>query len=98
MRANGYTCNVCEQVTMTYHVDEGTTPMFLRCRATEGCDGQATSMMYPFDNGWIPPELAALPRWEWYAPTEQQARQAGHIEVRDHVQRGGLLLRGPVTQ
>lgn len=92
--ANGYTCRTCGQVTMTYHVDEGTTPMFLRCRATDGCNGEAVSMMYP--PGPVPDHLAALPRWEWYRPTPKEVRHMGPA-YREHIQRGGLALRGPVT-
>jgi len=90
--ANGYTCKRCGRITMTYHVDKGTTPMYLRCRATGQCNGEAVSMMYP--PGPVPAHLAALPRWEWYRPTPQQARRMDPA-MRDHIARGGLALRGP---
>jgi hypothetical protein len=92
--ANGYTCERCGGVTMTYHVDEGTTPMFLMCRATVGCEGQAVSMMYP--PGPVPPDLAALPRWEWYRPSKRALKHM-NPGMRDHVERGGVVLRGPVA-
>lgn len=91
---NGYTCKVCGRVTMTYHVDDGVTPMFLACRATDDCRGEAVSMMYP--PGPVPDSLAALPRWEWYRPTPHAAKRMGPA-MRDHIERGGLALRGPVT-
>lgn len=87
---NGYTCHHCGEVTMTYHVDEGVTPMFLTCRATEGCTGRAVSMMYP--PAPFPGELAALPRWEWYRPSPRAAKRMNPA-MRDHVRRGGLALR-----
>ncbi|HTF52208.1 MAG TPA: hypothetical protein VK735_32595 [Pseudonocardia sp.] len=90
--ANGYTCKSCGQVTMTYKVDEGVTPMFLRCRATEGCNGEAVSMMYP--PGQVPAHLAGLPRWEWYRPSPRQTERMS-AAMRDHIERGGLALRGP---
>lgn len=87
---NGYKCQDCGQITMTYHVDDGVTPMFLACRATEDCTGRAVSMMYP--PGPLPAELAELPRWEWYRPSRRAVRRMDRA-MRDHVARGGLVLR-----
>lgn len=89
---NGYHCGTCRKITMTYHVDEGVTPFYLRCRATEGCTGDAMSMMYP--EGPIPDEFAALPRWEWYIPDAEEMKGMSDA-WREHVARGGLALRGP---
>ena len=88
--ANGYQCKACGGITMTYHVDEGVTPMLLRCRAKKDCIGEAVSMMYP--DGPVPEPLASLPRWEWYRPGDDHVMSA---DMRAHVARGGLMLRGP---
>jgi hypothetical protein len=41
---NGYQCPTCGAVTVTIDVDDGATPMMLRCRKTPGCEGVAQSM------------------------------------------------------
>ena len=91
--ANGYHCPGCKQITMTYHVDPGVTPFYLRCRAAGGCGKEmAVSMGYP--PGPIPEDLAALPRWEWYIPDAEEL-EGMNEEWRVHIARGGLALRGP---
>ena len=94
---NGYTCKQCGGVTMTYHIDDGVTPMFLLCRATTdpNCNGEAVSMGYPFDeHNPIPEHFTHLPRWEWYRPSSKEIRKMGQ-DYRDHIMRGGLALRSP---
>lgn len=44
---NVWRCPKCRKDTMAIHRDPGVTPMMLGCRATEGCDGMAQSLMYP---------------------------------------------------
>ena len=91
-KVNAYRCDECKGFITTRDVDAGVTPMFLGCRATEGCQGRSVSSGYPDGPipDWIPPV-----EWEWYRP-------AGHDltgetdEVRDYVAQGGLLLR-PIT-
>lgn len=85
-RINGWLCKVCQRWTVTVDVDHGVTPMFLACRAAEGCDGTAVSAMYQ------PPEDIGEPQWEWYRPTDKQARRMGP-GMADHVARGGLAIR-----
>lgn len=91
-RENGYICAKCRKPTMTVDVDEGVTPMFLGCRATEGCDGMAQSMMYP--KGERPKHLPA-PAFEWYKPTrkEVEATEAEYPGSIQHWEQGGLFLR-----
>lgn len=89
-RENAYRCRDCGGLTVTIDVDDGVTPMFLACRASgrEGdCPGTAGSMMYP--QGPRPAHIPE-PAWEWFRPRTVQGLDA---ETRDHVQRGGLLLR-----
>jgi hypothetical protein len=91
--ANGYRCPNCGKVTMTYHVDDGVTPFYLRCRADGGC-GEAMAISLGYPDGPIPDELAALPRWEWYLPDAEELAGMDE-EWRVHIARGGLALRGP---
>lgn len=87
---NAYTCPVCHLNTVTIDVDPGVTPMFLGCRRTPGCTGMATSAGYPA--GPPPEELLKHLDWEWSTPTEREFRKLSH-ETKDHVERGGLVLR-----
>lgn len=87
-RKNIYRCPDCGGETITIDVDDGTTPMFLACRASGDigqCRGRAVSSMYEVD-----PDVE--PKWEWYRPSLTNAWRKGP-EVLDHVERGGLLLR-----
>lgn len=92
-RENVYICQRCGGHTVTVDVDEGVTPFSIRCRAGNGrCPGLAYSAMYPAGErpAHIPP-----PSWEWYRPTEKEARE---VDARapgslDHARNGGLFLR-----
>jgi hypothetical protein len=98
---NPYKCKVCGGITMTRHVDDGVTPMYLGCRAMGEnpltgqlkCEGTAVSGMYPNDP--VPPSLRRLKVWEWYSPEASEFIKLNPY-MRDHVEMGGLLLRGPV--
>jgi len=80
-RLNQYTCRTCGKTITTVDRDEGTTPMMLACRATQGCDGSMFSAMYRVD-----PNLT--PDWEWYKPAKLPKG-----DMREYVEMGGLLLR-----
>lgn len=87
---NAYRCKDCDGVIVTEHADAGTTPMFLACRL---CDtGEMVSFGYP--RGPIPRTLAAKPRYVWYRPSKREMKRLDPV-LRDHVERGGLLLRDP---
>ena len=79
-RINQYTCDACGGVITTIDRVKGTTPMFLNCRATEGCNGRSVSSMYR-----VSPHLK--PEWEWYKPKKAKG------EEREYVAMGGLLIR-----
>lgn len=81
-KINQYTCQLCGGHIVTIDRDEGTTAMLLGCRATPGCKGSMVSEMYQVDQ-------TLTPDHEWYKP-HKVPRDPG---MRDHVQRGGLLLR-----
>jgi hypothetical protein len=89
---NAYRCRSCGGVIATVDRHEGTTPMFLRCRAKDGCDGTMVSAMYPAG-----PPPAGLPpvAWEWYRPAEGALRRLKRSDpaTHAHVLAGGLLLR-----
>lgn len=88
-RKNVYRCNECPGAIVTVNQDEGTTPMFLRCRATDGCAGMMQSSWYV-----IPPNTPD-PGWEWYRPGASALRRLHRKDpaTADHVERGGLLIR-----
>lgn len=84
-RKNVYKCDACGGWIVTIDRDAGTTPAFLACRSTEDCDGRMASMWYD-----VPQELE--PTHEWYNPLDHEYRTLNKLE-RDHVDRGGLLIR-----
>lgn len=96
---NAWKCPTCGRITVAVHIDEGTTPFMLACRAHGGepdaaiCPGMATSCGYPS----IPPPRPILERceWEWFKPGPHEALKLRADEL-DHVRRGGLLIR-PIT-
>lgn len=85
-KKNQYTCDTCGGVITTVDLDEGTTSMFLACRATEDCNGRMISSMYRVDQ-------SLEPTHEWYTPEKLPKDRA----MRQHVKMGGLLIR-PVTE
>ena len=97
---NAYYCEDCKGYVVTIDVDQGVTPMFLRCRATPGCKGMSKSMMYPKEpwpavDGFGAP-IPTEPTYEWYRPGKRERRRLD-ADSRHHVGQGGLLLR-PVAQ
>lgn len=58
-RKNLYVCEKCHEAIATVDVDEGTTPAFLACRATDDCDGTMQSQWYP-PEPWADPFPAML--------------------------------------
>lgn len=83
-KRNIYTCDRCHGHVVTWDRDDGVTPFMITCRAGDGCRGMMTSSMYRvFDQ-------TMRPGFEWYRPASAAGLAAA---VRDHVERGGLLLR-----
>src|SRR5574343_971923 len=90
-RRNAYFCKNCRKVTITVDVDEGVTPMFIKCPF---CGEMANSFMYQipgcmrfdFSKG-----IGILPAdYEWYKPAKDDKIAKYEME---HVSRGGLLMR-----
>lgn len=90
---NAWKCDTCGGLTVAIHADEGVTPMWLACRRTPGCPGNAVSAGYPPPP--IPPHILDLLAWEWFRPTAQQVRRMKRTnpEMAAHIERGGLDLR-----
>ena len=84
-RQNVYTCETCKESIVTVHRDDGTTPIFLLCKATPQCSGRMVSSYYP--SGPLPD-----PEWEWYRPHEKAAKRMGPGML-DYTRMGGLSLR-----
>lgn len=87
-RENCYVCDKCLGHIVTVDSDPGVTPMFLGCRATEGCDGRMVSSGYP-DPSKKPASIGPA-TWEWYRPDFTQHYDR---EMKDYIHRGGLELR-----
>lgn len=96
---NAYFCEECGQYLVVVHVDAGVTPMFLACRATEGCQGTSRSMMYP-PEPW-PDFVPKTPTYEWYMPSNAAVWAKRKLRYPDnpayglaeHFLQGGLMLR-----
>jgi len=82
-KLNTYTCDMCRREIVTKDVDEGVTPFVTSCKSP-GCKGWMQSAMYRVRKG------VTAHGWEWYRPTDLSGLTA---QTRDHVERGGLLLR-----
>jgi len=90
-RCNGYLCGTCNRIYVTVDIDPGVTPMFMRCFATEGCPGQASSLGYPA--GPIPAGVGQ-PVLEWYRPETTAGENPAMV---DHLRNGGLAHRPAST-
>jgi len=94
-RENVYVCTRCHGLTVTIDVDAGTTPFAIDCRASGrrgDCRALAHSSFYP--EGPRPTHIPP-PAWEWYKPSDVEARRADKKApgMLDHARRGGLFLR-----
>jgi hypothetical protein len=65
---NRYTCDTCGRDTITKHEDLGTTPMFVNCRATLGCEG--TGVSHPYGVSQDPNQV---PHVLWWRPKTEDA-------------------------
>ncbi len=85
---NVYICPSCAGQIVTIDREEGVTPFMLKCRAEDGChNGMMQSCFY------IVPDDCPEPQWEWYKPDKAEYDELDEYTRRDHVDRGGLLLR-----
>lgn len=83
-RLNIYVCDACMGHIVSRDVDAGVTPFCTSCYATEGCGGLMQSSMYRvFDQRMAHSH-------EWYRPASTDGMPA---HTRDHVAKGGLILR-----
>ncbi|NOU05311.1 MAG: hypothetical protein HOO99_03930 [Hyphomicrobiaceae bacterium] len=95
---NIYLCDACGHAVVTQDRDEGVTPFMIAC---EHCKQSARSLFYACPQ----PLLAKTkPAFEWFKPSpveldgicEPLPPNLAH-NTRDHVVRGGLLMRPFVT-
>jgi hypothetical protein len=106
-RINVYICQKCGGHTVTVDVDEGVTPFMIGCRSghfvkfgrgkarvKKSCNGMAHSSFYPRGPK---PDYIKEPAWEWFKPTDAdlEALYRGDLleQMREHVEKGGLILR-----
>ncbi|WP_414462937.1 hypothetical protein [Hyphomicrobium sp. DY-1] len=89
-RLNLYQCKECLHIICTVDRDEGVTPFMLGCRAPSPCRGWMESSFYRVFPG-------LKPTWEWYRPTDEERASLKPGE-REHVERGGLLIRPIMTE
>ena len=99
-RMNAYVCQTCGGVTVAIHEDDppGVTPLMLRCRVSDECEGMAYSSFYPPEI----PDPAPAPHVVWYRPVTKRAARAAikattsfkdRRAVFEHWSRGGSLMR-----
>ena len=86
-KINVYTCPNGHK-TVTIDIDEGVTPMMLRCRqkADDGkhnCAEMASSAWYNCDQ-------SLEPEYEWYKPASLKGLSPA---MKEHVKMGGLEIR-----
>jgi len=79
---NAYTCTTCRDQIITVNLEDGTTPFMICCRK---CDGAMHSAF-----GQVP--LGNQPTHGWHKPKGDEYDHLDRLE-KDHVDKGGLLLR-----
>lgn len=93
-KKNAYICKECNRFIVTVDVDDGVTPFMIKCRAKPDCPGTMYSRCYQIDQ-------TLRPTFEWYAPDKEEIERLkadgqGQV-VRDHIKRGGLMIR-PISR
>jgi len=92
---NAWKCSTCGALLVAIHVDQGVTPLMLRCRGGKpGCVGEMISAGYPPE--YVPPRIMERLAWEWHTISRTQMkalRRSGDRATFEHVSQGGLLLR-----
>ena len=90
---NAWECPLCGHFTVAVHVDEGVTPMMLRCQSAAGCNGMAVSLGYPKPP--IPEFITDAIAWEWARPSTSQMKRwkRERDPMFEHCLFGGLVLR-----
>jgi hypothetical protein len=86
-KINVYTCPAGHR-TVTIDRDEGVTPMMMVCRQ-KAEDGKHNCTEYA-RSGWYHCLQTLTPEYEWYKPESMKGLSK---EEKEHVVRGGLLLR-----
>lgn len=90
-KKNRYTCRECGGHIITIDRDAGTSPAFIKCRASSGCPGMMITSMYDIEQ--------TLPaRYEWYRPGSFEVDTITNVGVLQHLAKGGLLLREAVSE
>lgn len=90
---NVYTCQVCGKMFTTVDRDDGVTPFMvghIQFDHKTFCNGPCYSAFYP--KGPRPSHIPA-PSHEWYKPDAEEYKKLDKYMRRDHVDKGGLLLR-----
>lgn len=90
IRLNGYRCDGCQGITLTYDRHPGIAPAFVdhkRFDPGSRCPGMGASLGYPADAppGWEPSH-------EWFRPSEDVLITLSDAAI-NHVLSGGLILR-----
>ena len=88
---NAWECRSCGKYTVTKDIHVGVTPMFLRCRATEGCGELAMSLGYPSNEP--PQKFKDALAWEWYRPSQEEFDAMKDPDEQEYVMSGGLMIR-----
>lgn len=87
---NAYKCEKCGKEMVTVNLTDGVTPFIVKCRANwpGQCGGMSQSRVYRIDQ-------ATPATWGWYRPndTELDALEFATPGVKEHVAKGGLMLR-----
>jgi len=91
-RRNIYTCEARFGHVVTVDLEDGVTPFMIECKAKDGCKGMMQSSMYRvFDQ-------RMRPNFEWYRPKNNEEMIRLSAWSRDHVAKGGLILRSCSAQ
>ena len=85
---NWYTCEACSVIVLTEDKEDGVTPFFLPCVATEGCPGMMKSGVYRGPLGGKE-AIPIRPHYVWRKPTASEYAVMSP-PMKRHVDQGGL--------
>lgn len=86
-KINTYTCPY-GHVTITIDIDEGVTPMMLRCKQKAN-DGKHNCTEFA-KSSWYNCDQSLTPEYEWFKP---KTLKGYNSQMKEHLSKGGLDIR-----
>ena len=94
-RWDNYTCRICNKITIARVDDPGAIPYLIKCHATEGCEGMATSCVHMCDQS-----RRQVPHVIFFRPPDDEIRRIVKERYPDEKQHDMMLkshMRGELV-